>query len=48
MGRTIHSFRIELAEKNRQFANMYGELFQAIEKETGLPCYQNTSHYVTL
>jgi hypothetical protein len=24
------------AEKNRQYANMYRELFQVIEKETGL------------
>lgn len=28
------------AEENRQYANMYRELFQVIEKETGLPCYQ--------
>jgi hypothetical protein len=28
------------AEENRQYANMYRELFQIIEKETGLPCYK--------
>jgi hypothetical protein len=28
------------AEENRQYANMYRELFQVIEKETGLPCYK--------
>jgi hypothetical protein len=28
------------AEENRQYANMYRELFQVIEKETGLPNYK--------
>jgi hypothetical protein len=28
------------AEENRQYANMYRELFQVIEKETGLSCYK--------
>jgi hypothetical protein len=37
----LYHFRLAIgAEENRQYANMYRELFQVIEKETGLQNYQ--------
>lgn len=37
---TYHFYRAMEAEENRQYANMYRELFQVIEKEKEMPWYK--------